>query len=305
MPTRDIVVVGASAGGIDALTRVLAQLPANFPAAILVTLHVSPLGVSLLPKVLARAGKLPVTHAQNGETMERGKVLVAPPDQHMIVENSHVHLTRGPKENHSRPSINPMFRSASIIYGPRVIGVLLSGALDDGVSGLWEIKRRGGLTVVQSPDDARHPNMPRNAANNVEVDHVGTAEEIGILLRGLTREQVTGIAPENNALLGIPTEISCPECRGALDLYVEGDLVEYRCRVKHTYSPEAMIAAHSETEERTLWSAVVTLEEGADVAEKLAPKLPEDVRPNAEKNINRNREAARQIRCIIERMNGK
>ena len=290
---------------MDALTRMTAQLPEDLPAALLLSVHMPPLGRSLLPEILSRSTPLKVSFAENGSPIEYGSMLIAPPDRHLIVEKEHVHLSRGPKENHVRPAINPLFRSAALAYGPRVIGVLLSGALDDGVSGLWELKRRGGIGVVQSPDDAGHPNIPLNAISHVGADHIGTAEEIGVLLRGLTRQTVGEKIQEAIPMAGIPTSISCPECRGHLDLFLEGDLAEYRCRVQHTYSPEAMIAAHAETEERTLWSAVVTLEEGAEVAEKLAPKLPEDVRAMVQESIGRRREAARQIRGFIESVNGR
>src|SRR5215471_1830119 len=216
MATRNIIVAGASAGGVDALRDLLAQLPGEFPGALLLTVHVPPLGDSLLPNILTRAGPLRATHAQDGSLIEPGKILVAPPDLHMIVEDSHVHLTHGPKENHARPAINPLFRSAALAFGPRVIGVLLSGSLDDGVAGLWEIKRRGGITVVQAPEDARHPNMPRNAMAHVAVDHLGTAAEIGVLLRGLACEEVSETNPEVHGMPGIPTSLTCPECRGAL-----------------------------------------------------------------------------------------
>ena len=306
MATRDIIVVGASAGGVDALTRMIGQLPADFPAAVLLTVHIPPIGESLLPVVLRRAGALRAMHARDGERIEQGKMLIAPPDRHMIVEDRHVHLTRGPKENYARPAIDPMFRSAAAAYGARVVGIMLSGALDDGVAGLWEIKRRGGISIVQTPEDARHPNMPRNAMAHVPVDHIGTAAEIGVLLRGLTLENVPETPVEIHRMAGIPTSISCPECRGSLELFSNGGgILEYRCRVKHAYSPEAMLAAHSETEERTLWSAVVALEEGAELAENLAPNLPDDTKNSAQETVKRNREAARGIRRVIEGFNTK
>ena len=202
MATRNIIVAGASAGGVDALRCLVAQLPAEFPGALLVTLHVPPLGQSQLPNILSDAGPLPAMHAEDGARIELGKILVAPPDLHMIVEDGHVHLNRGPRENHARPAINPLFRSAALAYGPRLVGILLSGALDDGVAGLWEIKRRGGIAIAQLPEDARHPNMPRNAMTHVAVDHVGTAAEIGVLLRGLACEDVSDKNPELKGISG-------------------------------------------------------------------------------------------------------
>jgi two-component system chemotaxis response regulator CheB len=300
---RDIVVVGASAGGLDAVRRMIANIPPDIPAAMLLVVHTYNMGPSLMPEILSRVGTLPASHAEDGAPIQHGRILIAPPDRHLLVEDAHVHLTRGPKENHTRPAVNPLFRSAAAAYGPRVIGVVLSGALDDGVAGLWEIKRQGGLAIAQSPEDAVHPNMPASAIANVPVDHIAPAGEIGSLLGRLCRENVSVAAAEVNPMARVPINITCPECRGALNLLRENNGVEFQCRVKHTYSPEAMLSAHLETQERALWAAVVALEEGADLAQKLGPYLSEDIRPRELSSIDRNTNAAREIRRLIQDMN--
>src|SRR5215472_10518435 len=151
MPNRDIIVIGASAGGVEALQRLVSQLPASLPAAVFAVMHVYYRARSSLPEILTRAGALIAIHPENGTPIEHGRIYVAPPDQHLIVERDHVHLSSGPKEQHQRPCINVTFRSAASAYAERVAGVILTGQMDDGTAGLWEIKRRGGIAIVQNP----------------------------------------------------------------------------------------------------------------------------------------------------------
>jgi two-component system chemotaxis response regulator CheB len=186
MPDRDVVVVGASAGGVEALVDLAASLPADLPAAVLVVLHVPPTGTSALPHILNRHGPLRAGHASDGEPIARGRIYVAPPDRHLLVRPGQVHLTLGPPENGHRPAIDPLFRSAARSYGSRVIGVVLSGTLDDGTAGMLAIKARGGLGVVQGPADARYPGMPGSAATHAKIDHVLAAASMGQLLARLT-----------------------------------------------------------------------------------------------------------------------
>jgi len=191
MPGHDIIVIGASSGGIEALTEVAARLPEDIPAALFVVVHVAPRSVSVLPEILNRTGPLTAAHARDNEKIKSGRIYVAPPDFHMLVTNGAIRLVRGPKENNTRPAIDPTFRTAARNYGARVVGVILSGALDDGASGLRAIKERGGLAVVQDPLDALFPDMPQNALAAVAVDHVLPMAEIAPLLDRLAREPVS------------------------------------------------------------------------------------------------------------------
>ncbi len=188
MTTRTIVVVGASAGGVEALGRLCAGLPADFPAAICVVQHLSPDAHSMLDKLLGRAGQLPVSVPQDGEPVLPGHVYVAPPDWHMLLRPGRLLLRRGPHENRSRPSIDVLFRSAAVAYGPAVIGVVLTGLLDDGTEGLIAIKQAGGLSVVQDPAEAAWPSMPLQALERNGVDHVATLDAMPALLTRLLSE---------------------------------------------------------------------------------------------------------------------
>lgn len=191
MLTEDcnIIVIGASAGGVEALRALFHDLPPDLHAAILVVLHVNPFSTSHLPDILNTAGRLRAHHPAGDEKIECGSVYIAPPNRHMVVEDSTVELTTAPKENRTRPAINPLFRSAAQAYGPRVIGVVLTGSLDDGSAGLWEIKKRGGIAVVQSPEDAIHPQMPQEAINNVAVDYQVPLAKMADLLTSLCKSE--------------------------------------------------------------------------------------------------------------------
>ena len=188
MATRDTIVIGASAGGVQALTKLVAELPADLPAAVFIVLHVSANAPSLLPGILSRESNLPVAHAKNGERIMPGKVYVAPPDQHLLIEDRHVELVHGPKENLHRPSIDALFRSAARWAGSRVIGVVLTGARDDGAVGMRTIKQRGGITIVQDPSDAPFPSMPMSVMQEIRVDYSVPLGEIAPLLNQLSRQ---------------------------------------------------------------------------------------------------------------------
>src|SRR5262245_18310910 len=185
MAGHDIIVIGASAGGVGALQEVARGLPLDLPAAVFVVLHVSPSGPSMLPRILSNSGPLRAHHAINGEAIEHGQIYVAPPDYHLLVERERMRVVRGPKENRARPAADPLFRSAAHAYGTRVVGVVLSGTLDDGTAGLAAIKRRGGLTVAQDPVAALYPGMPRSATANVSLDLCLPVASIASLLSRL------------------------------------------------------------------------------------------------------------------------
>ncbi|MGH9562061.1 MAG: chemotaxis protein CheB, partial [Terracidiphilus sp.] len=188
MSVRDIVVIGASAGGIGALAQLATRLPNDFQAAIFVTIHAYSGRNGFLPKLLSSKGTWPADQARDGEPIRPGRIYTAPPDYHLTLENGRVLLSHGPKENMQRPCINTMFRSAASVYGPRVAGVLLTGLLDDGAAGLWEIQRRGGATIVQDPEEAQFPSMPESAIKGLNVQYIVRIAEMGTLLKRLATQ---------------------------------------------------------------------------------------------------------------------
>jgi two-component system, chemotaxis family, protein-glutamate methylesterase/glutaminase len=231
MPGHDVIVVGASAGGVETLRELVAGLPSDLPASILVVLHVAPDHKSILPRILTGAGPLPAAHAKNGEALEPGRIYVAPPDRHLVVDDGIVRLTRSPPEGGHRPAVDTLFRTAARFHGTRVVGVVLSGALDDGTAGLVAIKQRGGVTVVQDPDEALCADMPRNALENLQVDHCLPTAKIAALLEKLAHEKVVVHSPipmllqqeadialdrrkPGEAPPGQPSEFPCPACGG-------------------------------------------------------------------------------------------
>ena len=291
MATHDVVVIGASAGGVEAISTVVAQFPRDLRAVVLVVLHVSR-GRSVLPEILTRAGRLPAVHPRDGDLLEYGRIYVAPPDHHLTVESGKARVVHGPTENGCRPAVDPLFRSAARVYGPRVIGVVLTGALDDGTAGLAAVKEAGGLAIVQDPDDAFASSMPRSAAAFVAVDHVAPAGKIGVLIAGLTREEIeprpshTGahvaamepdlghppLAFDESDRPGKVSVFSCPECHGTLWEAEHGGIVRYRCRVGHVYSAESMLAAQTDSVDRALWTALRSMEERAALTHRMAER---------------------------------
>lgn len=274
MPHRDIIVMGSSAGGVQALRRVISDLPADLPAAVFVVQHIAPFGKSSMPAILSRCGSLEAVHPGDGEPIRRGKIYVAPPDYHLVIEDSAVRLSRAPTENGHRPAVDVLFRSAAECYGPRVIGVVLTGNLDDGTAGLAAVKRKGGLALVQDPGEADYPGMPTSAIDNVAVDHVLRLEQIGPMLGRLSREALDPPAdpPADRGEAeagGTPSEFTCPECGGSLWESRENDLVHFRCRTGHAYAPESLLAKQAESLEASMWAAVRALEENAAFARRM------------------------------------
>ena len=288
MSHHDVVAIGASAGGVGALKKMIAGLPADLPAALLVTLHLHPHINSRLPEILASAGPLPAAFAEDGEVMRRGRIYVAPPDLHLLADGERLLLRRGPMENGSRPAIDPMFRSVAVAFGGRAIGVVLTGYLNDGSSGLRAIKRCGGISVVQDPEDAEFPDMPSNALAVTAVDHVAPLAEMAPLLRRLVAEAPGGdrepprdirreveIAALRNSDMattdsfGERSVLSCPECHGVLWEMKDGDLVRYRCHIGHAYTGDALALAQTDDVDRALSSALRALEERIHVVRRL------------------------------------
>jgi two-component system chemotaxis response regulator CheB len=284
---HDLVVVGASSGGLDPLMKLVGGLPASLPAAIFVVLHVRPDAPSQLPAILNRAGAIPAAHAVDGEPIRRGRIYVAPPGFQTYLHRGHLEVARGPQENSSRPAIDPLFRTAAHHYGPRVVGVVLSGALDDGSAGLQAIKRAGGCAIVQDPADAFFPDMPKNALDRTDVDYSVPADQLAARLIEIVgsdgnpevplevpletvEETPAGQRIPRSEDLGPPSGFTCPDCQGALWEIDDGQTVRYRCRVGHAYSEDAMVSAQTDAVERALWTALRALEERVALVQKLA-----------------------------------
>jgi len=298
MEKRDIIVMGASAGGVNALVDLVASLPADFDASIFLVLHVSPSSPSLLPDILSRSGPLEAKHPHDGEKIKPGNIYVAPPDHHLILDNDSILVKKGPKENRFRPSIDALFRSAAYMYGSRVIGIVLSGLMDDGTSGLWSVKRLGGVSIIQDPSDARFPDMPLNALEQVEVDYKLPVSEMASKLKKLISEPVKKspaisseekkrfeteitIATQDNAFemgilnMGDLTPFTCPECHGSLVSIQEGKRRRYRCHTGHAYTSSALLDSVTKTIEENLWNAVRGLEETVMLLENTGKQLEE------------------------------
>jgi two-component system chemotaxis response regulator CheB len=284
-----VVAVGASAGGVEALSKLVAGLPAEFPAAVLVVLHVAPGGTSVLPSILARQGALAARTARDGDPLQTGCVVVAPPDRHLLVTDGHLAVQAGPRENGHRPAVDALFRSVAAALGPRAIGVILSGTLDDGTLGLGSVKRRGGTAIVQAPDDAAYPGMPSNAIEHVDVDHVLAVGEIPELLARLVHTPPGAMTPASDPVPedsdpmpawtrgdAVATGLSCPECGGSLWERREGASTRFVCRTGHAYSAQSMLTEQGKSMEAALWAALNALEERADLLRRLARRTGRD-----------------------------
>jgi two-component system, chemotaxis family, protein-glutamate methylesterase/glutaminase len=320
---HDIIVMGASSGGIESFMEIVSGLPRDLPAAVFVVLHVSPRGTTQFPEILNRAGPLPAAHALDREPIRRGRIYVAPPDLHLLLRNETIRLVRGPKENNFRPAIDATFRTAARVYGPRVVGVVLSGALDDGTAGLAAIKERGGTAVVQDPQDALFPDMPHNALEVVKVDYCLRAREIAPLLVRLAHEPVKeeGAPPlpeemkreseieamnmdtiEDEEKPGTPSVFGCPECGGVLWELQDGELLRFRCRVGHAYGAEGLLSAQSESLDTALWSAFRALEENAALCRRLAEQARQNQRTNSAKMFEERAKAVESQAEVIRQL---
>lgn len=301
MPNRSIIVIGASAGGVEAMLQLVQELPPDLPAAVFVVVHFPTYSTSLLPSILSRASKLPALHPQSADPIQPGTIYIGPPNYHLILRPGQIQLISGPRENGHRPAIDPLFRSAARAYREQVIGVILSGALDDGTAGLATIKRMGGITIVQDPVDALFDSMPKSAIANVEVDHILPAAEIAAALMERSQEQVTRkvemsdpASPDSNSNAafndsgenevvqqdkqeleqgkrpGQPSMLTCPDCGGVLWELGDRALLRYRCHVGHSYSADSLVEEQEEAVEVALWTALRALEEKAALARRMA-----------------------------------
>ena len=294
MPSSQIVVIGTSAGGIDALREIVGHLPPHFAAPVCIVMHTAPESPGVLHDILARAGRLPATPPRDAERLKAGRLYAAPPDHHLVIEPGRIRITRGPKENRFRPAIDPLFRSAAQVYGPGAIGVILTGNLDDGTAGLWTLKQLGGTAIVQDPAEAEFPSMPESALRHVAVDHVVRLAEIPQLLVSLTEVPVPAaadhrvpshvevevrIAKEENAVdagigdIARPSIFACPECHGVLLQLEEGGRLRFRCHTGHAYSAESLRTAIDGAIEESLWNAFRAFEEGMLLLRRMSSHL--------------------------------
>lgn len=297
-----IIVIGASSGGFEALKKIVHDLPHDFDSPVFIVWHMSPEIPGLLPQVLNRFSRIHVAHAYDNEEIKPNHIYVARPDHHLVIKDGKIRVTRGPKENRFRPAVDPLFRSAAYAYTNRVIGVILSGALDDGTAGLWTIKQYGGIAIVQDPRDAEVSSMPENAMRYVKVDHCVPVADIAPLLVRLSKEPVTkkpdvmkdeqtkkeiDIAAEENALeeslmsFGELTPFTCPECHGVLSRFTNGNIMRYRCHTGHAFSVDALMTTLTQKVEDYLYNAIRGIDEcvflfnhlGDHYAEANQPKL--------------------------------
>jgi two-component system, chemotaxis family, protein-glutamate methylesterase/glutaminase len=285
-----VVAIGASAGGVEALSRLAAGLSADVDYAYLMVLHVPAGAPSILARIVDRSGPLPAVAAEDGQRLEPGRIYVAVPDRHLLVADHRMLLSQGPTENGHRPAINALFRSVALAYGPRATGVLLSGVLDDGVLGLGAIRSRGGVTIGQLPEDALFPAMPTNAFDAGVLDRQAPAAEIGAVLKELSQRKIEerGMKPDaamefenriamaerfstdfDTRELGSPSGHTCPDCNGALVSISEE---HFRCQVGHAWTAHALLDARTAEIEGALWVAVRSLQEKARLARRLAEK---------------------------------
>jgi two-component system chemotaxis response regulator CheB len=294
MANRDVVAVGTSAGGVEALVFLAKHFHRDFPASVLVTIHLPSHARSELDVILSRSGPLPAFFASEGDVLKRGFIYLAPPNRHLILDGERLALGEGARENNSRPAIDAMLRSTAVCCAPRTIGVVLTGTLGDGASGLWAVRRMGGITVVQDPKDAAFSEMPLTALNRAKPDHVTPLSDIPALLENLVRQPAGEPRPVPRSIryevdiarnghssmdemdtIGRRSVLACPDCGGIMWEIDEGDLSRYRCHVGHTYTAEVMSLALDENLRRALATALRALEERVALARKLKKQAAE------------------------------
>jgi two-component system, chemotaxis family, protein-glutamate methylesterase/glutaminase len=284
---RGVVAIGASAGGVEALSNLAAGLSSDLPYAYLMTLHISAGAPSILARIVDRSGPLPAVTAEHGASLEPGHIYVARPDRHLLVADHRIVVSQGPTENGHRPAINALFRSVALAFGPRAVGILLSGVLDDGVLGLQAIRSRGGTTIGQSLDDALFPALPAKAADAGVLDEQAAVADIGEMLKQLSQREIKERYLEFDARMDLENRIAmtprfstnfdtqklgpasgytCPDCNGSLVSIGEG---HFRCRVGHAWTPDSLLAARDNEVENALWVALRSLQEKAKLARQL------------------------------------
>lgn len=324
MAGRDLVVIGGSAGALEALTALVSRIPLRMASTLLIAVHRGTEAPGRMPEVLSRCGTLHAEYAANDEVFEAGRIYIAPPDHHLLVSGNALRVTRGPREHGFRPAIDPLFRTAAREHGPRTVGVILSGALDDGVEGLALVKRHGGVAIVQRPDDAVHDDMPTHALEQVPVDHVLPAGAIGPLLERLSHEQITSalpsppprdVAENGDAALrmkgppGVLQPFACPECGGTLWQSHPGGQSYFRCHVGHTFTTRTLVALQEGRLERALWTALRNLEEHAALRRRLASRARggalDAMAATYEHQARRSEEHANVLRTLLVEPDGE
>lgn len=297
------VVIGGSAGALDPLRKFVSELPAEFPGAVFVANHVPPDSVSALPHLLARAGALFATHAIDRAPIAPGRIIVAPPDHHLMIEDGVMRVSQGPMENNQRPSIDVLFRSAAMNFKSATCGILLSGTLDDGSAGIVSIHEAGGATFVQDPDDAQFPDMPANAMATGAVDGAYPADRLYEAVHTWFEHparalQIAAALPDERDA-GQPSVFTCPDCGGTLWELEDRGVLRFRCRTGHAYNPASMLAAYDEKLESVLWASIRALQERRDLLRRMARRALQ----NAQQTTRRRYEQqALEVEADIERL---
>jgi len=318
---RDIIAVGSSAGGIEALMRLVAQLPARLPASMVIVQHLANTENPLLVELLVRRSPLPVRWVEQGAALEHGTIYVAPPDTHVLFTNDHLRLSRAPRENHARPSIDKLFRSAAVIHSTRVVGVLLTGMLHDGVRGLRAIQQAGGFTIVQDPADAEFAELPTRAVEAFTPDRVVPLDQIGAVLRTAIGPAGVGAAPPPAVLveasldlvafaepgqiaqLGPQVAVACPDCHGPMWTFDEEPERRFRCELGHVTTARDILERGSVEVEAALWSAIRALTDRAHTLEVLGVEAATRDNPHSARSYaDRSREARGQAHLLRELM---
>jgi two-component system chemotaxis response regulator CheB len=281
---RDVVVIGGSAGAVDALQMLVGDLPADLPAAVAVVVHGRATRGHNLPRLLAGRSGLPVTSAHDGEPLERRHVYVAPPGRHLLIQGDMLRLSYAAEENRTRPAIDPLFRTAAEAYGSRVIGVILSGNLDDGSAGLLAVRQAGGITLVQDPAEARFPEMPASAIEFALPDAVLPVAQLAARIVHAVSDLI-GTGPSVSMVADeagpsgkesepeLISALTCPQCNGALWVRDLDGLLQYRCRIGHILSQATMVSEQARMVEDALWAAARALEEQCALANRIAERF--------------------------------
>lgn len=321
MPRRDIIVIGGSAGALPVLIELVGALPADLPAAVFVVIHFSPHVKSRLAAILTRAGSLSAVDARDGEPVLPGRIYVAQPDRHLILQNGHVGVHRGARENRFRPAIDPLFRSAARAYRSRVVGVLLSGQLSDGVMGLMAIRLQGGIAIAQDPSEAAHSSMPRTAVEHGAVDYTVRSSDLAPTLVRLVTEPTTGepsmadfdaqgsniieedfYEQEHDERDGEPAVVTCPDCGGTLWQNRAASFIQFRCHVGHRYALDALMLEQSEALERALWTCVRMLKEKTALTRQMAHRYRETGQAQMAAQVEENGRVDEESVAIIQQL---